>query len=580
MNYVLAYRVYIAPISVALSSLKTSPYRVADAAVSSVDVAQSTSLDFTAGISLGVTNPPETTLTLIKNGRTAVVSRTYDWRMANVAIQFSTNGIDFYDAFAGFIDTRTESLNTVSFRCCGYLRYLDYYRHATPVWRDKPAATSIADLPAWSTTTSGLWRKTYNDQNPATLSGAFTGTINTVFWLMGGRPYKYRDEVIRAGDTARFYFDCDPAPIVPHFTWLNQENISDDFALLATAAGGQITQLNNGVLKFINPHSFSSTPKSITITDSMFRSLTVDEQSATTFGKVIVTFSPRYLGANKAVLDSPIGVYLPYNEQYEHEVEFTQPVDRLTNNTYFGSGITYGQTGGYFGIDQFIDSRDFVKAVDYNGETATVKLRIPSLSEIYYPRSRYKWITNESKSYWYYEHDVRKTAAQYMKVIVKSVDEARSLYLSKITLYGVPVVAGEPQTIKKDIPLDFSGLVGAGIVPSGFREVAVKDNPYVQSKEHATRLLDVVKYLHKRPRPVVRLTDLVYNSNLEIGDVINLNSVFYGIVGKYKIVDLAVKNSGALMDVGCVDISDIKTRDEMFITGQDYAASGIRYLSW
>jgi hypothetical protein len=580
MSYVLSYRVYVAPLTVPLSSVKTSPYLLPNAVVRSVDVSQSTGLDFTAGISVGVTNPPEASLTLIKNNLSSVTSRIFNWRMANVAVQFSTNGINYNDAFAGFIDARSEDLNTVLFRCVGYLRYMDYYRHATPLWRDKPVATAIPDPPEWSTTTSGLWRQMYTNQDPATLSGFFTGTVNTVFWLLGGRPYKLRDEVSRIGDTARFWYDCDHAPITPSFTWFNQEEITGDFALLAASAGGQITQLNNGVVKFLNPHSFVPAADGVTVNDSMFRSISVDEVTSSTFGKAIVTFSPRMLGANKAVLDSTIGVYLPYNEEYTHEVEFQQPVDRLTNNTYFGSGITYGQSGGYFGIDEFISSRDFIKAVDYNGETATVNLKIPPLSGLYCAKFKYNWTGNKNTSYWSYRHDVTKTAAQFMKITVKSTDQARSLYLSRLTLYGIPVVAGEPQTIKRDIPLDFTGLVTAGIVPSGFREVSVKENPYVQSKEHAVRLLEVVKYLHKRPRPLVRIIDMVYNSSLEIGNIINLNSVYYGLVGKFKVTEIIVKNSGAFMDISCVDVSDIKTREELFIIGDTYENNTIKYLSW
>jgi len=122
--------------------------------------------------------------------------------------------------------------------------------------------------------------------------------------------------------------------------------------------------------------------------------------------------------------------------------------------------------------------------------------------------------------------------------------------------------------------------VTAGIVPSGFREVNVRENPYIQTKEHATRMLDVVKYLHKRPRPVVRVVDIVFNPSLEIGDVININSVYYGLSGKFKVTDIAIKNSGAFMDISCVDVSDIKTREELFVIGETYASDTVKYLSW
>ena len=93
MSYVLAYRVYIAPISVPFHSIKTSANLVSGSAVQSVDSAQTTSLDFTAGISLGVTSPPQSTIVLIKNNLTTVTSRMFNWRMANIAIQFSLKKI-------------------------------------------------------------------------------------------------------------------------------------------------------------------------------------------------------------------------------------------------------------------------------------------------------------------------------------------------------------------------------------------------------------------------------------------------------------------------------------------------------
>jgi hypothetical protein len=247
----------------------------------------------------------------------------------------------------------------------------------------------------------------------------------------------------------------------------------------------------------------------------------------------------------------------------------------LTNNTYYGSGISFGASGGYFGIDEFIDSRDFIRAVDYTGETATVQLKVPRLTSVYFPKKRYT-----TASGWVTEQDVAKTPGQFMTLVVKNNDPARTLYLTHITLFGIPVAAGEPQTLKVDIPLQFSGLVNAGIVPSGFREVRVTENAYVQSKDQAMRLIDVIKYLHKRPRPVIRISDLIYNPNLVLNDVITLNSLAYNLQGSYKVVDVSIRKTGAFMDIGLVDVSDIKTRDQFFVVGNAYAPTDIKNLSW
>ena len=584
MNYLLSYRVYIAPLGESLDVASTAPsypfppsqYLLPSKVVQDVTISHSTSIDYGAGITLGVTSPPTAMLLLIKNNLTQVTSRTYNWRMATVKIYYSIDSVNFYSAFNGFLETRGEELNGISYKACGFVRYLDYYKHYTPLWRNKAAATYVPDPPQpWSTAVSGQWGELYRSQDPTTLSGSYTGTVNSIFWLMGGRPYKYKEQAVRSAESVRFWYDCDHAPIVPNFTWLNQENVFDDLVSLSTATGGQITQTPEGVVEYINPHSFASAPKNITITDSMFRSLSVDEESINTYGKVVITFSARYLGANKAVLDDPVGKYLVYNEEYSHDVEFPQPVDRLTNNTYYGSGISFGASGGYFGIDEFIDSRDFVRAVDYTGETATVQLKIPRLTTLYFPKKRYT-----TASGWVTQQDVTKTPGQFMTLVIKNNDPARALYLAHITLFGIPVAAGEPQTIKVNIPLQFSGLVNAGIVPSGFREVRINENPYIQSKDQAMRLADVIKYLHKRPRPVIRVTDLIYNPALLLNDVITLSSLAYNLQGSYKIVDVTVKKTGAFMDIGLVDVSDIKQRNEFFIVGDAYESTDTKYLSW
>lgn len=579
MNYVLSYKVYICPID---EDIESSANIVPKQYVIDVSIQHSSNLDFTEGITLGRTTPPEATIRLKKLGQLAASQRMYKWRLAHVKVEYTLDNNVYSTAFCGIITGRTEEMNAISFRCQGYLTLLEYYKNYTPLWVNKPAASYIPDSTESIVNQSNLsyWQNLVKEQNPTIEEGMDIGVINTIFWIIGGRPYKYKKYFKYINHVPRFYFDCDHSPIYPKFTWLNQENISEDFASLASAAGGQITQTTDGVVRFINPHSFAPTPKNITITDSMFASLTIEEESAVTFNKVIMTFSPRYLGANQVVLEDPIGKYLPYNEEFRHEIEFPQPVDRLTNKTFFGSGVAFGASGGYFGIDEYINSRDFVTAVDYTGETASVNLKIPRLTNIYYPRYRFTWNTNNNTATWSIQNDTRKTPGQYMELLVKATDQTRPLYLAKITLYGTPVLTGEPQTLKRDIDLDFTGLVEAGIVPSGLREVEVKDNPYVQTKDHAQRLMDVIRYLHKRPRPAVNISDMVYNASIQLGDVITLNSVFYSLQGLYKVTSLTIKNTGALMDLTLVDVSDIKIKNDFFIVGSGYNSNDIRFLSW
>jgi hypothetical protein len=581
MNYLLSYKLYIAPVGEVLEH----PSRlVGSNLVMGVDINHDAAMDLTSGIALGMSGYPSATVTLKKTSFNSFSLRTFNWRLANIIVYYSLDGVNYSPSFAGFIETRSEQLNEVSFTCYGYLKLLEYYRHYTPLWKNKPVATPIPEIPLaakpWSTSVSGIWGQYIQNQDPTTLSGFYTGTINTLFWLMGGRPYQYKDHFVNTGQNARFWYDADPCPIVPKFTWMNLEEVSQDVSLLAGAAGAQITQTTDGVVRVLSPHSFSSAPKNITITDSMFTTIDIEEESAVTFGKAIVTFTPRFLGANKAVLDDPIGVYLAYNEEYEHEIELPQPVDRLTNNTYYGSGVTYGISGGLFGIGEYISSFDFVRAVDYNGDTSAVLLKVPKLTNLYYARDKFNWNTQTNTGYWSKVQDYAKTPGQFMKLVVKNNNSAKSLYLAKISLFGVPVESGEPQTVKKDIDLDFTGLVTSGIVPSGFREVALKDNPYVQSKDHAMRLLDVIRYLYKKPRPVIRIVDMVYNPNIQVGDIITIRSTFYNLDGQFKVTGISIKDTGSKLDINCIDVSDIKTKNQFFIIGSGYVGNTEKYLSW
>jgi len=568
MNYLLDYRVYVAPLG---ENVDNPAYLLPAKAVTSVDVSQTTDIDFTAGISLGRTGYASAVLVLGKNNSTAVTAKLYNWRFASVKVYASVDRITYTPTFAGFIETRLEDIATVTFQCSGFLKYLEYYKHITPLWKNHPVATQIPD-PVYPVASG--WAAYVNQQDPTTVSGYTTGTLNKIFWLLGGRPYKYKAYLDSISYVPRFWYDCDHAPIVPQFTWLNQENIAEDAAMLAVAAGGQIMQDSYGVVRFVNPHSFAKDFSGVTLTDSHFSQLTVSEESATMFGKAVVTFTPRYLSANKSVFEGSIGVYLQYNEEYTHEVELQQPVDRLTNPTYYASGLSYGASGGYFGVDEYITSRDFVTAIDYTGETASTRLKVPRLSNLYYPKNVYR------NNAWSVEQDMTKIPAQYMHLKIFNNDPARSLYLAQITLFGVSVESGEQITIRRDIPIQFSGLVEAGVVPSGFREVTIAENPYIQSREQANKLLDVVSYLHKRPRPEHVLVDVIYQPNIKLGDRIRVVSNAYNIDGYFKITGIAVKKAGAFMDITCVDVSDILPRSSIFIIGSGYAPGDVRNLSW
>ena len=75
MINVLKYKLYIAPVSVALYQLENPQYRVPDNAVIDIGIGENSSIDFNGGISLGMTNPSEANIVLVKKVVVSVIDR-------------------------------------------------------------------------------------------------------------------------------------------------------------------------------------------------------------------------------------------------------------------------------------------------------------------------------------------------------------------------------------------------------------------------------------------------------------------------------------------------------------------------
>jgi hypothetical protein len=72
------------------------------------------------------------------------------------------------------------------------------------------------------------------------------GQVNYALWQCGGRPY----EQAASYPSAIFYYSCDHAILAPDYTWLAGEDTWAECLKLAQAAGGQMYQDADGVVRY------------------------------------------------------------------------------------------------------------------------------------------------------------------------------------------------------------------------------------------------------------------------------------------------------------------------------------------
>lgn len=366
-------------------------------------------------------------------------------------------------------------------------------------------------------------------ENPATL-GYRAGTINRILWEAGGRPLEQRG--VNYSDTdATFWYSLEQSLFSPQWTWIAGENLVDELFLLARSSGGQIyeTVYNAGGTGV--PVIRYVQP--LTLADSSF-------------------YASFYnFGADK---------YSGFKKTYSGVEKVSTVRCSFTQRRLYRMQEVYKD-----------DTARFIRA----GEVKEYDL------EMQLPVFEYETInSNVIKAFTNHNN---RTVTLPVTVIRQNA--------SRVTI-SVNNTSGYPATINsiflrgRPLAVEEEGLVSYG---SGTPVQDIEDNPYIQTYGHALRLTRMVHDFYSSYRPIITLTDSIYDPDRYVGEIVqcaNDDNVIYSggsfiqDTGLYRIIGITHSNTGANMDIELVSIAGLPDRNDMYIVNTVYASGDTRLISY
>jgi hypothetical protein len=493
------------------------------------------------------------------------LERTFDWRMTRLDIYVTNDGNvnNLKMIYSGLLFVRKETDTKVTFTTRNFLDLLNITLVETPLLRNRRVATFVPT----GTTDADKFTK-LKAQNPTILEGSSVGIVNALLWLIGGRPYKYKSLYDTqytgvAGQYPKFYYDCDASIINPEWLWFNYENLYGDLSLLCKSAGGILNQDFDGVVRFKNVFSTKETWNGLTLTDSNFASVDIAETGTEPYSKIVTTFTPRYLSGSQEVFSTVINEYLNYEESVERQIQFNKPIYKLVNKTISGQ-LTDTIVG-----DNFKFVKDKMNVVDSFGTRQIVEARIKPHSTLYIT----KYQATDTIGNFTKVKDPGVVPSQSTTIYIKNtLNQASTVYVGEVSLYGRALESGTQETYM--LPLNQYPTV------SGFKELRLPDNPYMQSESQAIRVINIAKYLMEYPRLSLTVDGVAYTDKIKLGETILLNSATYAISGEFKITSISFSSTLSTVNLGLLSMSGLYAENEIFQVGTTYADGNSRVLAF
>lgn len=493
---------------------------------------------------------------------TEFLGRSFDWRMTRLDIFVSNDGNvnNLKMIYSGLLFVRKETDTKVTFTTRNFIDLLNITLIETPLLRNRKTATRVPD-----TVSVNNLKK----QDPTLKEGSAVGIVNALLWLAGGRPYKYKSlyttqDAYVAGQYPKFYFDCESSIINPEWLWFNYENLLEDLRNLCKATGGLITQDNDGVVRYKNVYSMRETWNNITLTDSNYSSLDLSESGTEPYAKIIITFTPRYLSNSQEVYTAVLGEYLTPGQSLTRQIEFSKPTFRIMNKSTSGQ-LTDTIVGGIL-----TNVKEKISAVDIFGTRRKVNVRIANYDKMYIP----KYVATSTPGTYTVAQDLKVVPSQSATFHLSHNVEvgAGTLYIGEVSIYGRSLEAASQETYIKQIN-QFPTI-------SGYKELRLPDNPYVQSESQAKRIIEMAGYLMVNPRLQVSAKDVPIVSGIQLGKTIRITSTVYSIDDYFSITGIEYGNNLAKADLTLLSLSGLYTLDNLFIVGTTYTDNPSKRLSF
>lgn len=383
----------------------------------------------------------------------------------------------------------------------------------------------IADLPA---RTKSIYTKLRHKRAPATKTTASSiedptngsyvgGVINEVLWKAGGRP----NEQSGTYTTADFYYSCDQAIRAPDWSWVAGEDGWSECLRLARAVGGQLYQGLDGVVRYKQPLSMvGSVGRTFTTAD--YADLQEDVDTGQYATRIVASFTPRYQAAIQEVISDTTYRTVPAGASLTVDLEPHWPI---VDSSWVLDGGT-------------LKDKNII-ATFFDGALAA-----------YHASTGFTVVVT--------------TYAMRLTIVITN-NTSRNMQISKITVAGAPVVAGETQTV---------------VIGSADPTRNLEDNIFVQSKAHATALASMAYTYYGTVRPVRRLSGCVWDVSRTVGETVELTDSALSLSAtNHLILSVSDSEAGAVAEYALVDATGLPTTSQYWLV-QSTSQSGTKKVGW
>lgn len=343
--------------------------------------------------------------------------------------------------------------------------------------------------------------------------GYRAGLINYGLWQAGGRPYG------QGYIGALFYYQLDQAILSPDWSWLAGENVWEACRTLARAAGGQLYQDGNGIVRYRQPLSFADSSAVFTFTPEFYNDIDEDSPSGQQMTKIICPYVPRAARALQEVINDTTARLVRGGETIEIVLEPQWPLKSVQT-----------ATGGTQLKDEAIGATylDGAKVAQGGGG---------------------------------YTHTLDISAQRIVISLTNAT--SRPFVVNRVVINGEPITAGEP------------GSTSAG---SGTIERTIEQNDFIQSRTHAQRLCDLTLAFYGIARPERTLKGCKADANRSIGEVVRLTVPAWSILDEPHLI-VAIRHSkiGRTCDFVLISLAGLpKTSDYYRIGSTNYSGQTLK----
>jgi hypothetical protein len=459
------------------------------------------------GVAMGPAVQPTASLTLFADSAATLQTLMgYEADGKPVRISFGFDSSDKLIRFGGALTRYGGAGRERSWECGGWNTHIEAQEVRSPLFRRRPIATATSLTSA---------------EDPDT-PGYAGGLINYILWQCGGRPVE-QDGNPTYQSEAVFWYSCTQALIAPEYSWIPGGNPWELIRQLCRAAGGQVYQDGEGVVRYVDPITLATGTPAFTFTDEQLTAAERVSQGKAGYGEcsdehdsaiavtgVTCTFVSRLVQGLQTVYEDTIPRQIAGSATLEIVCDTQLPLFSLEGAQVDGAVIRTAR------------------------QTTSADITISASLD----------------------------SAQRVIVTVEN-NVAEPVMLDNVRVRGRPVSAGEEGS--------------AEYIVSGARVVTADESPFIQSRRHALMLCRMIYDGANGAGTLYTLTDAGYDPDRYVGEVVGLTNEDRGLADERTRLVRIDNDGGAFMAAALAPLGDLPTLDSVHIIG---AVSGVKDMAY